>query len=69
MAPRAQRYGPWPMLEGQLHTLSELIAEQPDRTIAELKEALGTPASIPTLWRAVTALGFRVKTTGTPLRI
>ena len=51
VAPRVQR-----MLEPHLHTLAALIAEQPDRTVAELKDALGTPASLATIWRAVAAL-------------
>ena len=31
------------MLEPHLHTLAALIAAQPDRTLAELKDALATP--------------------------
>ena len=49
------------MLEPHLHTLAALIAEQPDRTLAELKDALGTPASLATIWRAVAALDVTVK--------
>jgi transposase len=68
IAPRAQRYGRRPMLEPQLYTLAALIAEQPDRTLAELKDALGTPASLATIWRAVQALGLRVKKNGSAVR-
>ena len=57
VAPRVQRHGRRRMLEPHLHTLAALIAEQPDRTLAELKDALGTPASLATIWRAVAALG------------
>ncbi len=46
VAPRVQRHGRRRMLEPHLHTLAALIAEQPDRTLAELKDALGTPASL-----------------------
>ena len=53
VAPRVQRHGRRRMLEPHLHTLAALIAEQPDRTLAELKDALGTPASLATIWRAV----------------
>ena len=56
VAPRVQRHGRRRMLEPHLHTLAALIAEQPDRTLAELKDALGTPASLATIWRAVAAL-------------
>jgi transposase len=68
VAPRAQRYGRRPMLAPHLHTLAALIAEQPDRTLAELKEALATPASLPTIWRAVHGLGVTVKKNRTPVR-
>ena len=44
------------MLEPHLHTLADLIVAHPDRTLAELKDALATPASVPTVWRAVRAL-------------
>ena len=56
VAPRVQRHGRRRMLEPHLHTLAALIAEQPDRTVAELKDALGTPGSLATIWRAVAAL-------------
>jgi transposase len=68
VAPRAQRYGPHPMLAPHLTTLAALIEARPDRTLVELKDALGTPASLPTIWRAVTALGFTVKKNGTRVR-
>jgi len=68
VGPRAQRYGPHPMLAPHLTTLARLIQARPDRTLIELKDALGTPASLPTIWRAVTALGFTVKKNGTRVR-
>ena len=61
VAPRVQRHGRRPMLEPHLHTLAALIAAQPDRTLAELKDALATPASVPTVWRAVHAIGLTVR--------
>ena len=61
VAPRVQRQGRRCMLEPHLHTLAALIAAHPDRTLAELKDALATPASVPTVWRAVRALGLTVK--------
>ena len=64
VAPRVQRHGRRCMLEPHLHTLAALIAAQPDRTLAELKDALATPASVPTVWRAVRALGLTVKKKG-----
>ena len=68
IAPRVQRHGRRRMLEPHLHTLAALIAEQPDRTLAELKDALGTPASLATIWRAVAALDVTVKKNGPALR-
>ena len=68
VAPRVQRHGRRRMLEPHLHTLAALIAEQPDRTVAELKDALGTPASLATIWRAVAALDVTVKKNGPALR-
>ena len=68
VAPRVQRHGRRGMLEPHLHTLAALIAAQPDRTLAELKDALATPASVPTVWRAVRALGLTVKKHGPPVR-
>ena len=58
VAPRVQRHGRRCMLEPHLHTLADLIAAH---TLAELKHALATPASVPTVWRAVRALGLTVK--------
>ncbi len=52
----------------QRHTLAALIAAQPDRMLAELQDALATPASVPTVWRAVHALGLTVKKPGPPIR-
>ena len=66
VAPRVQRHGRRGMLEPHLHTLAALIAAHPDRTLAELKDALATPASVPTVWRAVRALGLTVKKTVRP---
>ena len=60
VAPRVQRHGRRCMLEPHLHTWAALIAAHPDRTLAELKDALATPARVPTVWRAVRALGLTV---------
>ncbi len=68
IAPRPQRYGPHRMLTPHLQTLAALIQEQPDRTLAEIKDALDTPASLATIWRAVKQLGFTVKKNGTRVR-
>ena len=68
VAPRVQRHGRRGMLEPHLHTLAALIAAHPDRTLAELQDALATPASVPTVWRAVRALGLHVTKNSPPGR-
>ena len=68
VAPRVQRHGRRPMLEPHLHTLAALIAEHPDRTLVELQDGLGTPASLATIWRAVQALDITVKKNGAAVR-
>jgi transposase len=44
-----------------LARLRDLIAQQPDLTLAELAEALGHKASVPTVWRATQALDLPLK--------
>ena len=65
VAPRKQTRWRTPILHAQLAELAALIREQPDRTLAELQEALRTPASLPTLCRTIKRLGFRFKKNGT----
>lgn len=65
IAPRKQTRWRTPILHAQLAELEALIREQPDRTLAELQEALQTPASLPTLCRTIKKLGFRFKKNGT----
>jgi hypothetical protein len=54
-----------PLLAGQEERLKTLIREQPDRTLTELRAALGTTASLATIWRAIDRLDFTVKKNGT----
>ena len=68
IGPQPRRYGPHRKLEPHVSTLAALIAEQPDRTLVELQEALGIAVSLPTICRAVQQLGLRVKKNGTPQR-
>lgn len=44
-----------------LDQLATLIKAKPDMTLAELAEALGHKASVPTVWRATRKLGLRLK--------
>lgn len=41
--------------------LEALINEQSDRTLAELQQALGTSASLATIWRAIEGLAITIK--------
>ena len=66
--PRKQTRWRTPMLHAQAAQLDALIRDQPDRTLAELKEALATAASLPTMCRAVRRLGYRLKKNGTRRR-
>ena len=43
--------------------LDELVSENPDRTLAELREDLKKKCSLPTIMRALERLGYRVKKT------
>ena len=66
--PGGSAMGGIPVLGPQLHTLAALIQEQPDRTLVELQLALGTSASLATIWRAVKRLGFTLKKNGARIR-
>ncbi len=68
IAPRKQTRWRTPILTAVLPRLEALILEQPDRTLAELQRALGTSASLATIWRAVDGLAFTVKKNGTRVR-
>ena len=61
IAPRHQTRWRTPLLHAQLPRLAILIRAQPDRTLVDWQQALPTSASLPTIWRAVTKLGFRLK--------
>lgn len=47
--------------DNDLEHLRTLIAAKPDMTLAELAEALGHKASVPTVWRATQALDLPLK--------
>lgn len=68
IAPRRQTRWRTPILTPDLPRLEQLIEEQPDRTLAELQQALGTTASLATIWRAVERLAFTIKKNGTRIR-
>jgi transposase len=55
-------------LADQEDRLVALVTAQPDRTLAELREALPTTASLATIWRALGRLHLTVKKNGTRRR-
>ena len=68
IAPRKQTRWRTPMLTPDLPRLEALITEQPDRTLAELRQALGTSACLATIWRAIEGLTITVKKNRTRVR-
>ncbi len=48
-------------LAGQEARLRALVAEQPDRTLVELRAALGVPVALSTLWTELDRLQLSVK--------
>jgi transposase len=68
IAPRKQTRWRTPMLTPDLPRLEALITEQPDRTLAELRQALGTSACLATIWRAIEGLAITVKKNRTRVR-
>ena len=53
---------------GREDQLRALVAAQPDRTLAELREALRSSASLSSVWRALERLELTVKKNGTRRR-
>ena len=64
IAPRRQTRWRTPRLHAPWPRLAILIREHPDRTLVEWPQALPTSASLPTIWRAVTQRGCRLKKNG-----
>jgi transposase len=52
-------------LAGQEDRLRALVAAQPDQTLAELRDALHSSASLSSVWRALDRLDITVKKNGT----
>ena len=51
------------VLAGQEDRLRGLVTAQPDATLAELRQALQTPAGLATIWRELKLLDLTVKKT------
>ncbi len=61
LPPRKPPAGTSKLDAADLGRLAALIKAKPDMTLAELAEALGRKASVPTVWRATRRLGLRLK--------
>jgi transposase len=61
VAPRPQTVFKKQAFAGQEDRLRALVAAQPDRTLAELRDVLRSAASLSSLWRALDRLGLTVK--------
>ena len=63
VGPRPQQIFKKQALAGQEDRLRALVDAQPDRTLAELREALQSAASLSSVWRALDRLQLTVKKT------
>jgi transposase len=62
LAPRKQtKFRSRALAAAQESRLADLIAVQPDATLAELRQALPTAVALSTLWRAIDRLQLTVK--------
>ncbi len=60
-APRPRRHGPRPLRETHADALRQAVANDPDATLAELRQILALDVSLSTLWEALDALGLTLK--------
>ena len=65
VAPRPQTVFKKQAFAGQEERLRAVVAAQPDQTLAELREALQSSASLSSVWRAVDRLRLTLKKNGT----
>lgn len=60
-AARQQRVSHATKLDDQLPRLQQLVQQQPDATLKELREALGAQVALGTIWRALKRLQITFK--------
>jgi putative transposase len=68
IAPRRQTKFRHRVLEGQEDRLRALVSAQPDATLAELRDGLGTMAALATIWRELNQLDLTRKKNGSRRR-
>jgi len=61
IAPRRGKTGPKPKLAAHVEQLAQLVEQQPDATLNELRQRLGVPVSLTTLWTTLKKLGVTFK--------
>jgi len=61
VAPRRGRTGPKPQLTEHGEHLQAIVQQHPDATLHQLRQLLGLPVSLTTLWRGLRALGITLK--------
>ncbi len=61
IAPRRGKTGPKRKLAEHAERLTELVQEQPDASLNELRERLDVVVGVTTVWRALRALGVTFK--------
>lgn len=61
IAPRRGKTGPKPKLAEHSQRLLQLVEEQPDATLEELRERLGVAVCVTTIWKTLKALGVTLK--------
>ncbi len=59
--PRAQRVSHATKLDGHLEQLEQLVAEKPDATLKELRDALEVSVGVSTIWRALRRMQITFK--------
>ena len=68
VGPRQQQVFKTQAFAGQEDRLRALVTAQPDKTLAELREALHSSASLSSVWRALDRLRLTLKKNGTRRR-
>ena len=61
VAPRKQMKFRRRVLAGHADRIVLLITARPDATLEEIRQGLGIPVGVSTLWREIDRLGYRVK--------
>lgn len=64
LAPRKQAVFKKPAFAGQEDRLRALVAARPDQTLAELRDAMQSAASLSSVWRALDRLDITIKKNG-----